>query len=116
MNGNTWKAGTGSHIQEILRVKRKTACQCNRINEVKGHSLMQINDARKIHIRIDLLNIEEMCNQLHGLPRVYLNLKASSKLNQLVSQLMTPAIIISKMREADGTFGCLSNHVCSYVF
>lgn len=34
MNGNTWEAGTGSHVQEILRIKRKTTRQCNRIDKM----------------------------------------------------------------------------------
>lgn len=77
---------------------------------------MQINDAGEIHIGIDLLDIEQMPDHLQCLLRMYFNLKASSKLNQLVSQLMTLAIVISQMSDTDGTFGCLSNHVCSCVF
>lgn len=116
INGNTWKTGTGSHVQKILRIKRQTTRQCNRIHEMQNHCLMQINDAREVHIGIDLFDKEQMLNQLHSLLRTYFNLKTSSKLNQLISQLMTPAIIISNMLDGDGTFSRLTNHVCSCVF
>lgn len=74
---------------------------------------MQVNNSSEIHIRVDLLNVQKMLHELHGLLRSNLHLKKPCEFDHLISKLTTEFVRFINMVQRDNALSFFTNHVHS---